>query len=43
MHNGRLGVIGLKVFECSGWVEDGVLVNDPGFRYHSNPGHLKGA
>jgi hypothetical protein len=23
-----LGVIGFKVFECGGWVEDRVLVND---------------
>ena len=33
MHNGILGVIGFKVFECGGWVEDGVFVNDPGRRY----------
>ena len=26
MHNGILVVIGFKVFECGGWVEDGFLV-----------------
>ena len=25
MHNGRFGVIGFKVFECGGWVDDRVL------------------
>jgi len=28
VHNGRLGVIGFKVFECGGWVEERVLVTD---------------
>jgi len=39
MHNGILGVIGFKVFECWRWVEGGIFVNDPGFRYRLNPGH----
>jgi len=33
MHNGRLGVIGFKIFECSDWVEDGILLTEPGRRY----------
>jgi len=33
VHNGRLGVICFKVFECGGWVEDRVLVADLGRRF----------
>ena len=37
MHNGRLGVIGFKVFECGGWVEDRVLVTDSAMKFAEHP------